>query len=147
MTTASKQTKVTHIQSRRDAAEHCKRVICNMLHWSELKYCWYKYLTGLEYLRIYTKGDNYCIDQLERSKTFWGWWKNQWTLREEVFISDAEDMERISLDKRRSSFESKHNPSMLAAEMNQVSQSLGESYAFMIGKVFEEARSLPDTKL
>jgi len=131
----------THIQSRRDAAQRSMGRVCRLLHYSEDSYCWMKYRRGLEYLRIYLRGDTHAISQMERSSIYWGWWKNQWTLREEEFLTHYADLERLSVKTRRLSYGYLHNAAALAAEMNPTSKSLGESYAAMIAQVFEEAKT------
>ncbi|MFN4248934.1 MAG: hypothetical protein ACK4EY_14500 [Flavipsychrobacter sp.] len=121
----------THIQKRKNAAVSTMQQVIELLEWSQEKYCWHKYLTGLEYLNRYTQGDAEAIGWLENQKMFWNWWKNHWTIREEQFILSASKMKhRIN---REVLYMGMNNANSLANEICPNGVLLGESYAVMIG--------------
>lgn len=130
--------KMTHIQSRRDAAERCMRRITHLLHWSDERYCWFKYETGLQYLAAYLRGDVEAQDWISRSKVFWGWWKNHWTIREEAFLQDADLLERLNLLTRVKAYTAMHNANALASEMHPNAKVLEESYDAMIQEMLKK---------
>lgn len=63
-----------------------KEQVCKILHWSELEYANYQYEQGLAYLQAYIPRDPQGIQELESSRIFWNWWKNQWVIRDETFL-------------------------------------------------------------
>jgi hypothetical protein len=94
--------KISHVaRVRYSHAELMKRVV-ELTGATEEEYCWFKYQCGLRYLINILKdvaGDNitsaeieasYDYRQMEASRAFWGWWKNQWAERDEDFIAEAD---------------------------------------------------------
>lgn len=130
----------THADSRRNAAQRCMKRVMHLLHWDVLQYTTYKYEEGVRYLHIYLEGDMHDIALIERSPVFWGWWKNQWTIREEEYLNHADSLDKIGVSLRLDSYKGLHNAAMLAAEMNPTSKGLGESYANMMGMLIKEAK-------
>lgn len=122
---------------RRNTAERCMRRILWMLRIDEEAYCWLKYEYGLQYLYAYLKNDSHAIGIIERSPVFWAWWKNHWTLREEAFLQDAEQLDKISLSTRRNAYHALHNPMALAAEIHPNAAVLGDSYDKMIQELIK----------
>lgn len=103
-----------------------------LLHWDEEQYCWFKYKCGLAYLHAYLPGDEYIIAQMERSAYYWSWWKNQWTLREELYLDEAEDLTKRSIDYRIASYRGIHEPKYLASEIHPNAAIMEESYMNMM---------------
>lgn len=87
----------------------------NLLHWDELRYCHFKYRQGIQYLRLYTQGDDGMLNWLERNRLFWNWWKIQWALRDSVYAEDAGRLGQ--LQHRRLLYTSLHNPYTLIHEI------------------------------
>ena len=60
-----------------------KADIMALIEIKEQDYCNMQYETGLQWLEH--KKANWVF---EDSKLFWNWWKNQWVMRDKVFLSD-----------------------------------------------------------
>ena len=130
-------TKPSHIQSRRDAAIRCEHHVMDLLDWSLEDYTWFKYQTGLRYLKLYT-ANNQAIYKLERSRIFWNWWKNHWTIREEEWLLGFGKLQTISPRIRLQDYRAMHNAGGLAQEIFPNAKVLGESYAEMMQEVIDE---------
>lgn len=121
---------MTHLQQRKEAAIYAQKATLALLGWDELVYCYYKYHTGLAYLWTYTGHDAEAVAYLERQPLFWKWWKMNWTIREEEFITGSRlvhpnDHERY--------FKDMNNAEDLAKEISPNGRILGDSYSVMIG--------------
>jgi hypothetical protein len=101
------QTAPTHISQRRLVSLSNMHQVLFLLNWSELRYCWHKYRQGLAYLKAVTGADEGAYHALERSATYWGWWKNHWATREEEFIMEVE-AERFPPRQYRMRYEDLH---------------------------------------
>jgi len=106
-----------------------KEQVCKILHWSELEYANYQYEQGLAYLHAYIPRDPLGIQELESSRIFWNWWKNQWVIRDETFLQtncyNARSAHHV--------YFFYHNANELAKELHPRAVVLGKSYASMIG--------------
>jgi hypothetical protein len=60
--------------------------IQQLLKWSDEQYGQFIYSTAIAYLHKYIPGDADGIANLERDKIFWGWFKNQWNIRDNEFL-------------------------------------------------------------
>lgn len=127
--------KITHIQSRRDAAARSQRRVQYLLQWDDLTYGNMKFKAGLRYLAYYLRGDEDSIKLLSYNRIFWQWWKNHWTIREEAWLEDAEKLEKLQLGVRRNSYRVIHNPAALANEIHPNAVVLDDSYAQMISEL------------
>lgn len=127
---------LSHLQCRRQVIEATLLNILLLLKWDELKYCYYKYHTGLDYLYLVSNGDTEVFAMLEQSRTFWNWWRNQWQLRDEAFVSSCIDV--IHTDNRRRIYGSMHNAQNIYNDITPNRTVFEESYAEMIGKVNKE---------
>lgn len=134
---------MTHAQNRQQAAHRCMNRILPMLEWTELQYCYFMYGEGLKYLQIYLQGDMHAIGIIERSPVFWGWWKNHWTIRDEVYLQSYEEMCQISLYFREAAYKALHNADLLTQEKEYYSIGLGDSYAAMFGKMIDASVKKP----
>lgn len=128
--------KITHIESRRVAAKASKERIMRLLEWSELQYCEFQYRMGLEFLQEYIPGDPYGIAYLERHRVFWAWWRNQWTLRDEIYLNS--DISTVRLRHRQNIYIQNNNPRALAQGITPPALLLDDSYAQMIQETFKE---------
>lgn len=128
--------KITHIESRRVAAKASKERIMRLLEWSELQYCDFQYRMGLEFLQEYIPGDPYGIAYLERHPVFWAWWRNQWTLRDEIYLNS--DISTVRLRLRQNIYIQNNNPRALAQGITPPAVVLDDSYAQMIQETFKE---------
>lgn len=124
----------------RNRSIRCQRLISLLLEMKPLEYEYRILETGWEYLRIYLKNDEHHVAMLEQSPTFWGWWKNQWLIREEEYLERYEDWLKIGMDFKMAAYKALHNPKSLAAELHPRTKSLGNSFAEMIPMVWEEAK-------
>lgn len=137
------QTKTTHIQDRRNAAEAAKQQVTAAIGIGHMAYNWRMYLNGLTYLEHYVR-DRQDIDRFERSRIFWNWWKIQWTIREEEFMTYAIN---YPLPQRFFFWCKLHDPLLLAQERTPNGEILGNSWCVMIGNMRkEEAKKAADMK-
>lgn len=129
-------TRITHIQKRREAAQKSKERIMRLLEWNELQYCDFQYRMGLEFLQEYIPGAPEGIAYLERHPVFWAWWRNQWTLRDEIYLNS--DISTVRLRLRQNIYIQKNNPRALAEGITPPAKVLEDSYAQMIQETFKE---------
>ena len=106
----------TYIRAYQDAYTKQKFAICKLLAWDEQQYAEYQYATGLQYLYWYLPCDDDARNQLERSRLFWNWFKNQWAAHDYAYIN-SENIDKISLGLRQSCYEALHCPRALAVEI------------------------------
>lgn len=105
---------------------------------SHTVYCWRMYFAGLDYLEHYLR-DRQDIGRFERSRIFWNWWKIQWTIREEEFMTYAL---KYPMAHRFFLWTKLHDPLLLAQERTPNGIMLGDSWCVMIGTMRrEEAKS------
>jgi len=102
-----------------------------LLGWTEQQYCDFQYESGLEYLQAYIPDDQHGIDMLSRSRIFWNWWKNHWAMRDEQFISVAEEYTKGNEKLYRTMNSSK----ALTSKIYPNAAVLEESYAVMIDNI------------
>lgn len=114
-----------------------KEKILNMLNWDALEYGQLQYEFGLTYLRAYIPDDLQAIDLLERSKTFWAWWRNHWTLRDAQFI-EMVDPRHFTIESLRAQYRCYNDPYSLTQRIYPNGAVLEETYARMIGKINDE---------
>lgn len=138
MTTEVRQP--THAESRKNAAQRCMKRVMWLLHWDAEQYTHFKYEEGMRYLAIYLGGDVHAIGLIERSPVFWGWWKNQWTIREEEYLNDTDRLSMQPVSRREATYCALHDAAALAEEQNPSAKGLGESYASMMSMLFKEAK-------
>lgn len=82
-----------------------------MLNWSDMEYSTFQYETGMEYLHWYIPSDTKSIALLERSRSFWAWWKKRWNDRDIEFINNIQDIRSIH---RESIYIAHHSPCLLS---------------------------------
>lgn len=136
---------ITHIESRRQAAIECKVRIQKLLRWSDETYCWYKYNTGLRYISIYQRDDVEGQIMSESNRVFWNWWKNQWCLREEVFLQDYNKLIKLRPETIIRSYKALHNAQSLAMEIHPHAKALGDSYAVMMQELIDNEHAKTQT--
>ena len=76
--------KVTHNDRVRFGMDASMYYAMGLLEWDMMTYCMFKYECGLMYLEAYLGGDKGAIDLMQRSGSFWGWWKLHWFHREQT---------------------------------------------------------------
>lgn len=111
-----------------------KARICLFVGWSDLEYAEHQYNTGLEYLRLYIPNDPAGADTLIRSRIFWQWWKNHWSFRDAYFIRSIAEKDQ---EERRNIYIMLHSPVRLASAIYPGRVILDNSYAEMIGRLFD----------
>lgn len=94
-----------------------KQQIVQLLQTREEGHSQHVYNSGLRYLRHYCGNDHKAIDFLTRSKLFWNWWKRQWGLRDEVFITSLKAEEMESIEMRQLIYCTINNAKALASEL------------------------------
>jgi len=77
----------TNPQTQRQKADSLKMEICLLLNWTEMQYCELQYQNGIAYLMWYLPCDEHAREKLLRSRLFWNWFKNQWTVHDESLLS------------------------------------------------------------
>lgn len=141
----------TLIEQRKKHALAIQAQIIELLGWSEMHYCEFKYEQGLEYLYEYVKSDAY---KLEGNRIFWNWWKNQWTNRDmELLRTDfvftipnptQHQLEYIQA-RRMTMYLTTHDGCYLASAMSPHFAMMEQSYAEMTRMVVKiEAKSRLD---
>lgn len=106
---------ITCIKKQQTTIATIRRQIIELLHLDEDKFHHTIYETGMLYLHAYF-ADEAVIDFVSRRKEFWNWWKNQWFIRDQVFVESLE-LSYVSLSYRHALYEALHNPQVLAAEI------------------------------
>jgi hypothetical protein len=72
--------------ARRSAiAQSVKMQILQLLNITEQDYCLLQFETGICYLSLSFSNKDY-ESLLLKNRAFWNWWKNQWLLRDELFL-------------------------------------------------------------
>ncbi len=108
--------------------------VCYLLKWDDQQYSQFIYDCGLEYLRYYIRNESKeIIDHIIRSRIFWNWWKQNWFLRDQVFI-DSNPVD-LNVQTWRFIYNGLHDPMILAAEIYSNGIVLGESYSLMVAEL------------
>lgn len=128
--------KKTGIQHRRDSIANIGKQYQELLHWGELYYCYYKYHKGLAYLRKMTGGNHLAFDTMERSRIYWNWWKNHWSLRESEAMQVIGMLDDIK--NRVATYKALHNVEALTWENDYYGSIMESSYAGMIGILYDD---------
>jgi hypothetical protein len=118
--------KVTQVGKQQQIAAACKQQVMELLGWDELTYCEYKYEQGLAYMQTYLEGDTRALRILERSATYWGWWKLHWTIREQQSMAAVAAEPTVKL--RRMEYERVHGVMQLAHEVYEEAKGLSRSF-------------------
>lgn len=127
----------TLIQQQQTAAT-LKGSICRRLHIDEGKYAEMQYNAGVEYLRLYIPNDAWGRDELERNKTYWAWWRNQWAQRDERFLAEVRGNVSLQLKCYKNEY---HNPARLSNEIYPCGIVMGVSYKRMIQELFDNVNA------
>lgn len=87
------KTKNAPVSAKKSATRSMDSVM-SILNWTTEQYCEYQFEQGLVFLDNYA-GEAECFrDLLSQSRIYWNWWKNQWKLRDQYFISRLKNVER-----------------------------------------------------
>lgn len=125
------QKTITRIQQRRNAAATAMHQVLTALELTEEQYCYAMYHAGLTYLEHYIRNEA-DIKRFERNRIFWNWWKIQWTIREEDFMTYAL---KHDISFRYFLWGKLHDPLVLAQERTPNGTALGDSWSVMIGRM------------
>jgi hypothetical protein len=134
-----KQEERTQQKERPNQNWLAKASIMALLNWDEMDYAQFVYEQGLAYIRAYLRDvqyRDYNIGVLERSKTFWTWWKNHWAQRDEMFIATCCET-GCSTEEARKLYSQCHSGTMLAHAIHPNAVVLEESYLEMAHKILE----------
>jgi hypothetical protein len=110
--------------------------VCFLLRWNELQYGRLQYNAGLAYLIAYLK-DEYYAEQVSKSKRFWSWWKNHWTLRDEAFTEHVES-KGISVTTLEDLYLELHNGVRLTESIHPNAVVLEEGFEEMMHDLVKE---------
>lgn len=66
-----------------------KQQVCKLLGWTEKQYCHYQQEQGLAYLSEFICGDDWSVNNVAKSESFWRWWVNHWNQRDDEFITSV----------------------------------------------------------
>ena len=109
-----------------------QKEICKLLHWSEQQYNEFVYDCGLAYIQAVIDNESEYIRQfIQRSETYWNWWKMHWEMREKEFIEACNGWDE-GVENRLHIYKKTHNPYQLAGALYLNGKVLEESYAVMI---------------
>lgn len=122
--------------TRKEDASALKGCICDLLKWTDQEYAEYQYNNGIEFLDHYIPDDPTAADQLIRSRIYWAWWRNQWMLRDAVYINATHIHRLCPLVE---SYKVMHDPRDLASSLYIGRVILEQSYAEMIGRLFDSS--------
>ena len=117
--------------------QHTKDKVIKQLQISEQEYAQYQYEQGLEFLERYIPSDPAGIDFLQRSKTYWQWWKNHWFIRDRRFLLLFPTGPAKTLNH---SYRQLHAAKYLISDIYPPAVVLGNDYAKMIGEVNNEIK-------
>lgn len=98
-------------------ADVLKKHVCKMLNWTEMQFAEYQYQNGIAYLMWYLPCDDWARQQLERSKLYWSWFKNQWTLHDESLLSFQISLTECSHRTLMQLYDDLHCPRALAVDV------------------------------
>ncbi len=107
---------MTHIQFSRECMSATQQEICNRLGYTPEDIANHIYQNGLSYLAEYFKTLPVMAHMMEGQKIFWNWWKNEWHLRNLVYLNDAEII-HCSLAWQRLAYEAYNDASALTTRI------------------------------
>lgn len=68
-----------------------QEIVCMKLGMSQLEYCNFQLESGWQYLSDQCGSDSEAKSYLETLPMFWSWWRNEWNLRDEYFLTTQLD--------------------------------------------------------
>lgn len=77
-----------------------------LLGWDDLQYGKFQMEQAYAYLDYAIGLDEWGVQQISETASFWAWWRNHWHKRDMGFVADAKKM---SLDERSLFYEITHN--------------------------------------
>lgn len=103
--------------------------IIRIMRWDEMQYSQFVYDTGLQYLELYIPTDRVGIDALSRSKIFWAWWRNHWSIRDADYLDIYKQFAPVNWELL---YRQEHSPETLTTCIFPNAVVLSDSYATMI---------------
>ncbi|MNS11898.1 hypothetical protein D3C72_434490 [compost metagenome] len=122
------------VQIVKDLLHSNKRHIVELLQWDDYKYAAFQYEFGLLWLKLEVK-DPFVIDQFERSRIFWNWWKVEWHKRDVEMLNSRFAIQKFKMSTRLQIYHDLHDPHHLIAEGY-----LDDSYAQIINLITHESK-------
>lgn len=122
--------------------EQNQQLLIRSMQMSDLDYHNYVMDVAYEYLDHYVGKDHFGKNVLLNSKSFWTWWRIQWNRRNRIFINETRLNEVVAIIQPEDSKLIKelyleiHTVSEIQVYPNRIV--MEQSYAEMIGKVFDE---------
>lgn len=120
-----------------------------MLQWTDMEYSNFLLECGMAYLHFYLPpADDWGRKMLQSSKTFWSWWRSQWSQRDNDFVcqfseglavNDSGDLQECyTVENLRIIYQHVNNPATLASDIYPNRVVLDESYNQMICELIKE---------
>lgn len=107
--------------------EELQAEVVKLLHWSEEEFHWFFYEAGLAYLKAYFINDDDAVTKVSIKKSFWNWFKNHWTYRDQAFF-ECVWLDEMPLAFRLKMYQALHTPEILACEIYPSSTVLGNNF-------------------
>lgn len=125
-----------HIRNNMHSAKH---QVMKLLCWTEMEYAAYQEKNGRLYLQYYIPKCPDMIDTMVESRIFWNWFKNQWLMRDEIFIRDLQ-VQCSDVDFCRAVYQALNHPDRLVDEVYPSGMLMQNGYAVMIGELNKSMR-------
>ncbi|MDI3319155.1 hypothetical protein [Pinibacter soli] len=137
--------RISNAALRKAAAQTTKAEILEATTLTCEEYKTMQYHVGRSFLSVVVK-EKEIIKLLEGSKMFWGWWRNQWHLRDEQFLSEQKlsglEVNSCGQLQTRDEYTGNdygyyHNLHHLTSSFHPFGVRLQSSFAHMIGLVIK----------
>lgn len=114
-----------------------QQCVMHVLKRTEQEYAENIYNCGINYLQYYIGEESPAIlSEIQKSKTFWNWWRQHWQQRDENFIAIVNSS--VGVYDWREVYKEIHDARTLAAEIYPSGVVLGESYDSMMQQLQRE---------
>lgn len=123
--------------------ERNMRRVMRLLEWTDERNEYHISVTnvGMEFIHMKLMPDLFAFTQLAASPEYWGWFKNQWHIRDAGFLEDEDILHSLyNVQERRNIYTMTHRLALLAAPDTHEGAILEESYAAMMGRVIDGAK-------
>jgi hypothetical protein len=90
--------------------------VCDLLGWTEQEYCQYQFDTGIAYTHWYMATNADYRTKLQHSGMYWSWFKNQWLLYDESWLSFKRSLQECKPQTLLQLYHDLHCPHAMAVE-------------------------------
>lgn len=92
--------------------------VCDLLRWHPDTLSQYIFNKGIEYLTDYFINDDEAVSKISKQPSFWGWWKNEWNMRDAAYLDVVDGREdELSVLTMNKIYRSLHLTSILICEI------------------------------